>query len=268
MVSVVYMVAGLSKRFGGKIKQFARVGPNQETLIEYSISQALQTGFDKIIFIIGEKTEKPFKQKFGNYYKGITIQYAFQTFDQETRDKPWGTVDALCSALPLLKEPFVVCNGDDIYGKESFKILYNHLQKSHEDAVIGYLLKDVLADSGSVNRGIFRTKNYYVTNIEEVFGISKLNLDEKNLTLENLCSMNIFALHPKTVEKLNNILESFKEKNKGNKTIECLLPTELSNLIQKGEIKMKIYPTSDKWVGITNPEDEIIVRDILKKLSN
>ena len=264
MTAIVYMVAGLSSRFEGKIKQFAQVGPNQETLIEYSLNQALPAGFDKIIFIVGEKTYSKFKEKFGDFYKGVQIQYTLQNYDKEKRDKPWGTIDALCSAKNLIKEPFVVCNGDDIYGKESFKILYNHLQKSREDATIGYVLKDVLPDLGSVNRGIFRTKNHYVTNIQEVFGISRLNLNEINLSLENMCSMNIFGLHPETLDKLNKILLSFKEKNKEDRKIECLLPVEISNLITKGETKMKIYPTDDKWFGITNPEDEITIRGILR----
>lgn len=262
------MVAGLSSRFEGKIKQFTQVGPNQETLIEYSLNQALPAGFDKIIFIVGEKTQQPFKEKFGNSYKGISVFYALQNYNKEKRDKPWGTADAICSALDLIKEPCIVCNGDDIYGKESFKILYNHLQKSQEDVTLGYVLKDVLPDLGSVNRGIFKTENHYVTNIQEVFGISRLNLNERNLTLENMCSMNIFGLHQETVEKLKNILKSFKDKNKGDRTVECLLPVEISNLIQYNQIKMKIYPTSDKWLGITNPEDEIIVREELKKLSS
>lgn len=265
MTAIVYMVAGLSSRFGGKIKQFAEVGPNNETFIECSINQALPAGFDKIIFIVGEKTLLPFKEKFRDSYRDIPVFYALQYYNQEERDRPWGTTDALCSALPLLKESFVVCNGDDIYGKESFKILYNHLQKCQEDITLGYILKDVLPDLGSVNRGIFKTKNHYVTNIREVFGISRLNLNEINLTLENMCSMNIFGLHPETVEKLKNILKSFKDKNKRNRTVECLLPVEISNLIQSNQIKMKIYPTNDKWLGITNPEDEITIREILKK---
>jgi len=273
MASLVYMVAGLSSRFGGRIKQFVKITDN-ETLIEYSLNQALKSGFNKIIFIVGKNTEQFFKDKFNHSYKGVPVYYAFQDFDANKRDKPWGTVDALCSIIPLIKEikePFVVCNGDDIYGKNSFKILYEHLKngennikENKEDATIGYKLKNVLPEKGSVNRGIFKTSQSYVTDIKEVFNIEKNNLSEKNLNLDDLCSMNIFALFPETIEKLNGILKIFKEEYKDNKKIECLLPVELSNLIKKNEIKMKIYPTNDKWLGITNPEDEFIVRDILK----
>lgn len=265
------MVAGLSSRFDGKIKQFAIVGPNGETLIEYSLNQALLAGFNKIIFVVGEKTEKQFKEKFSNNYKGFPVYYAFQHLDDK-RDRPWGTLDALCSALPLIKEPFVVCNGDDIYGKNSFKILFDHLKKENEEnsknlrenAALGYKLKNALPETGKVNRGIFRVDNDFVEEIEEIFDITKSNLEEKNLKPDSLCSMNLFALFPETVLELNTILKKFKEKYKGDRRIECFLPVELSNLIKTNKIKMKIYQTKDNWFGITNPEDEIIVREKLK----
>mgnify|MGYP001614605345 FL=1 len=127
-IALVYMVAGLSSRFGGKIKQFAKVGPKGETIIEYSLNQALPEGFTKIIFIVGNKTEKPFRDMFGESYKGIPIFYSQQKFNEEEREKPWGTADALCSAKDVINCPFVVCNGDDIYGAETFRILVNHLK--------------------------------------------------------------------------------------------------------------------------------------------
>src|SRR3989344_8953487 len=105
-VAIVYMVAGMSSRFGGKIKQFAKVGPNDETLIEISLNQALKAGFSKIIFIVGNLTEAPFKEKFGNEYNGIPIEYAYQIFNPEKRDKQWGTLDAVCSIKEIIKTPF------------------------------------------------------------------------------------------------------------------------------------------------------------------
>jgi dTDP-glucose pyrophosphorylase len=120
-VAIVYLVAGISSRFGGKIKQFAVVGSNGETLIEYSMNQAIKAGFNKIIFIVGNSTEKPFKEKFKDSYKGIEIKYAHQLYDPKERDKPWGTCDAICSAKNLINGAFVVCNGDDIYGEKPFR---------------------------------------------------------------------------------------------------------------------------------------------------
>lgn len=265
-IALVYMVAGLSSRFDGKLKQFAIVGPNDESLIEYSMNQALPAEFSKIIFIVGEKTQQPFKDKFGDNYKGTPIEYAYQDFDKESRDKPLGTVDALCSAIDQINCPIVLCNGDDIYGKESFQILVDHLKNNNEDASLNNKLENVLPDKGKVNRGIFKVdESNYVTKIEEIIDLERSNLEEKGLTFESLSNMNIFALTQETITKLNQILTEFKEKNKGNRTIECLLPVELSNLITNNQIKMKLYSTPSKWFGITNPGDEDKIREELKR---
>ncbi len=267
-IAVVYLVAGMSSRFGGKIKQFARVGPNDETLIEYSVNQALAAGFNKIIFIVGDKTEQEFKEMFGDSYRGVLVFYAKQEIDSETRIKPWGTVDALCCAKELIDCPFVVCNGDDIYGENSFKILIKHIQDNQGSATIGFNLRDVLSDSGKVNRGIFEIdSNRNVTDLREIFGIKKTNLKEKGLSPDDLCSTNFFAMHPNIIEILNLELKLFKEKNKNNYNAECLLPEELPKFIKKGLMTMKVYFTPDKWLGITNPEDEIVVRKIISEQS-
>jgi len=268
-LSIVYMVAGISSRFQGKIKQFAKVGPSGETLIEYSLNQAIKAGFNKIVFIVGNLTEAPFKEKFGNSYRRIPIHYALQRFNLEERDRPWGTTDALCSAINIIQEPFVVCNGDDIYGENSFKTMNEHLKKSNDEAAIGFRLSKVIPEIGKTNRGIFKVdKNNFVTDLEEVFNIEKNNLSATNTKPDDLCSMNIFALHPKTLHLLNEKLISFKQKNKGDRKAECLLPKEVSDLIKEKEIKMKLYPAKDKWFGVTNPDDEIIVKKQLEELEN
>jgi len=258
------MVAGMSSRFGGRIKQFAQVGINNETLIECSLNQAINAGFNKIIFVVGNLTEKPFKEKFGQSYKGIPVCYALQTFFPEERDKPWGTADALVSAKPRITGSFVVCNGDDIYGENTFKILFNHLQNSEDEATIGYRLIDALPEKGKVNRGIFQVENSYVKRIIETFNISKENLEEKNLSPEDVCSQNIFALHLQILDILEKVVTEFKSSRKNDRKAECLLPTELSNLIESGKLTLILHSTPDKWVGVTNPEDEEIVRNYLK----
>ena len=263
-IAIVYMVAGLSSRFGGKIKQLAKIGPEEETLIEYSLKQALKAGFTKIIFIVGEKTEKPFREMFEDNYMRIPVYYTKQEYNAEKRDKPWGTVDALCSARGLIDCPFVLCNGDDIYGENTFKILFEHIKNKTGYATIGYKLRDVIPKEGSVNRGIFQVKDNFVNSITEVFNITSENLASKNLSKENLCSMNIFALYPDVICKLGKALIEFKEENQHDKKIECLLPKEINNLIERGKVTMEIYKTSDKWLGVTNPEDELIVREQLK----
>ena len=125
-LAILYPVAGMSSRFGGKMKWLIKVGPRGESLIEYSVNQAINAGFNKIIFIVGEKTEGVFKNLFGSSYKGVSVYYAFQYFDCVSRDCPWGTIDALCSGLQLIDCPTVFCNGDDIYGEDTFRIIAKH----------------------------------------------------------------------------------------------------------------------------------------------
>jgi len=271
-IAVVYMVAGLSSRFGGKIKQFARVGPKDETLIEYSINQALKGGFNKIIFIVGEKTEENFKKMFGSRYNNLPVLYAKQNFESTLRDRPWGTADAICSAKDILKplHGFVICNGDDIYGTKTFKQMAEHLRNPENKSIgasIGYKLSEVLPEIGASNRGIFELDDEgNILDIQEKFNIVKNNLSALELSEDDLCSMNIFALNHEVVEKLYDILIEFKEKNKSDRRIECLLPVELSNLIKRKELTMKIYKTEDRWFGVTNPDDEEIVREELKRI--
>ena len=268
-VTVVYMVAGMSSRFSGKIKQFAKVGLNGETLIECSVDQAIKSGASKIIFIVGEKTESGFKEMFGNNYKDTPIEYAFQSFDPEKRDKPWGTTDALCCAKEIINTPFIVCNGDDIYGENTFKILIDHLKNSEDKATIGYKLISVVPETGTVNRGIFETDaDLYLKKITETFDIEKEKIIDLGLTPDTLCSQNIFALDLETLSSLNTLLKNFRQEHEGDRKKECLLPEDLSNLIQEGKIKMKLLTTPDTWLGITNPEDEEIVREELRKLNN
>jgi len=262
-IALVYMVAGISSRFGGRNKQFAKVGPEDETLIECSLKQALPAGFTKIIFIVGNKTEEDFRRKFGNIYNGVPVYYALQKFDSSVRDRPWGTTDALCSAKDLIDCPFVVCNGDDLYGENTFRKIVEHLKESSECASVGYNLLDVLPEEGGTNRGIFSTDSSgYITGLKENFGIVKSNLGD--LSENSLCSMNFFGLGSEVIGFLSEKLEKFKSENSSDRNAECLLPEELSNLIKEGKIVMKLHETSDTWMGITNPGDEEIVREKLK----
>ena len=263
-IALVYMVAGLSSRFNGKIKSFAELGPKGESLIEYSLKQALPAGFNKLVFIVGEATEQAFKGKFGDSYSGIPVEYALQKFDSALRDKPWGTADALCSARDLIDSDFVVCNGDDLYGASAFRILIDHLALG-EEVTIGYSLADGLPASGEANRGIFTVDSGKVKGINEVIGISKSNLEAKGLKLEDLCSMNIFGLKRGTLGLLCDRLDVFKEKNNGDRKIECYLPNQISKLIDDGELNLNIYPAKERWIGITYPADVEEVRKVLSE---
>ena len=246
MTAIVYIVAGLSSRFEGKIKQFAVVRDNGETLIEVSLNQAIKAGFDKIVFIVGKKTEQPFKEKFGDNYKGIPIVYAFQDYDEDIRDKPWGTTDALCAGREVINEPFVVCNGDDIYGVEKFRILVEHLKNNNEEATTGTLLDKHLPEKGKNNRGMFEIENNYVKSIKETFDIERDKLEEMGLKLDDWSSANIFALHPSVLILLDENLKDFKENHQGDRKAECLLPDEISKLLQESKIKMKFYESNER----------------------
>jgi len=263
MVSLVYMVAGISSRFGGKIKQLSSVGPNGETFIECSLNQALTCNFSKIIFIVGNLTEQPFKDKFGDSYKGVPVLYTKQTYNPEDRDKPWGTADAVATIENIVDEPCVICNGDDLYGEQAFKIIFDHLQNTNEDAATGLPILEMLPDDGEVTRGIFTISNNYLTSASEIFNISKANYIEKGLK-DRLCNMNLFGLQPETIKKLSRHVINLRHQYSGDRKKEIFIHVELSNLVKLGEIKMKIYPYFGRWIGLTNPEDEQTVREMLK----
>lgn len=263
-VDLVYMVAGISSRFEGKIKQFAEVGLDGESLIEYSIKQAITAGFSKIVFIVGNKTEKPFKDKFGKSFNGIPVEYAYQFYDLSERDRPWGTAQAVTTLNGLVKNDFIVCNGDDIYGASAFDILFRHLEKSDDCATIGYKIIDNISEKGKNNRALYKyDKNGYLKGISEIFGIEKDNLGRAGLKPDDLVGMNIYALNPGIIEELSKRFEIFKEKNKGDRKIEFLLPSELSDIIQKDGLKIKVYTAKENSIGLTHPEDEEVVRNIL-----
>ena len=139
------------------------------------------------------------------------------------------------------------------------------MQKSDEEATAGYILSEVIPKEGKTNRGIIKELNNYVQDIIETFEIEHSTLEQKDLHKNSLCSMNIFAFHPQAVFLLSEKLEAFKKENGGNRKIECLLPNEIGNLIKNKKIKMKLYKTDDKWMGVTNPGDENMVRQFIEK---
>jgi NDP-sugar pyrophosphorylase family protein len=264
-IALVYMVAGLSSRFKGNIKSFAKV-TEKETFIEYSLEQAIPAGFTKIIFVVGKHTEQAFREKFGNNYKGIPVFYALQEFNPKERDKPWGTCDAVCSVINLIEEPFVVCNGDDLYGEKNFETLVNHLNKNESDVTIAINLLEMLPEDGrTVCRGIYKLdKNNYVSDGEESTNISRENFLERGFKKDSPVNMNFFGLHPKTLRFLKEKLEIFKKQNSKDRKKECYLHVQLAKLCKYNKIKMKLYPFKGKWFGITNPGDEL---EIQKKLN-
>ena len=213
------MVAGLSSRFGLGLKQLAKIGPNNETLIEISVNQALKMPFKKLIFITNPKTEDYFKEIFNNNYKNTPVSYIQQKYDEKLRDKPWGTTDAICSLRGYVNNPFIVVNSDDIYGEKAFKDGYKFMEKSNTNIIAGLNLEKSLPEDNTLaNRGVIEIdQNNFVTNVKEVLNISR----KRNINLfHKIANVNFLGLTPETLYYLDKELILFKEKNKLNRKIE------------------------------------------------
>ena len=261
MTIVVFMVAGMSSRFGGNPKQMAIVGPNNETLIEYSVNQALTCEFNKIIFITNKKTENLFIEIFGKVYKNTPVVYIQQNYDENERSRPWGTTDALCSILENVDEPIILLNGDDIYGACTFKRGFDLMKIENNNIIGGLKLYKTLPEKGKVNRGIIYVSGNEVLGLKEMLGISK---EENPEILNQFGNVNFIGLQLNILMELKKILEKFKFKNKDDKNIECLLPDNLNELIVKDILKMIYFEIEYDVMGITNPGDENIIKNILK----
>lgn len=269
---VVFMVAGMSSRFGGNPKQFAIIGNKEtgKTLIEYSVNQALEAAknicsIDKIIFITNPNTEELFKNLFSGKLwnnRKIKFEYVQQDFNQATRSRPWGTCGAVCSLQGHVDQPFILLNGDDIYGEETFKKGYKMLLAEQNNIIGGCKMVDTMPENGLVNRGLIETNSEsYVTSMRELLKISKKDNPELH---DKLGNVNFIGLLPKTVELLTTILDRFKAEHQDDPKIECLLPDNLNELIQTKQITMKAFQITNKIYGITHPGDDVILRQILE----
>lgn len=265
MVAIVFMVAGMSSRFGGQAKQLEKVGPNNETLIEFSVKQALKNNFTELIFITNPINEERFVQIFGIEYLNRPVRYLKQTYDKATRIRPWGTTDAICVLYKKITQPFIVINGDDIYGEDAFKTGFELIVNKKINIIGTIKLLKTLPETGTVNRGVIQIeeKTGLVTKLEEVMNISKQNNTELYNSFANI---NFIGLQPEVLELLSNILFKFKNNHSSDPKIECLLPNNLSQLIQEKLITMKYFLIENDILGITNPGDEIILKQKLKDL--
>jgi choline kinase len=263
MVAIVYMAAGMSSRFGGFIKGLTKI-TNEQTLIEVSLDEALPAGYDQIILIVSELTKPAFETHFGKAYNNIPVTYVIQPLPKE-REKPWGTTHAVIQLIPVLQKSFVVLNSDDIYGKESLKLMYEAAKKN-VCATIGYKLGNVLPDSGEVNRGIFEVENNFVTTITETLNISRDNLEAKNLSRDSLTSMNIFALTPNILKLFEEQFNIFYKLNIHEPKKESILAIELCTLIQEQKMTLSVHPTEDTCLGVTWQEDIEAIKNALQKI--
>ncbi|SUO03475.1 UTP-glucose-1-phosphate uridylyltransferase [Faecalicoccus pleomorphus] len=299
--TLLIMAAGIGSRFGGGIKQLEPVGFNDEIIMDYSIHDAIQAGFNKIIFVIRKDIEEDFKERIGNRVETIAqkmhveIGYVFQdihdipegfTFPNE-RTKPWGTGQAVLAAKELIHEPFAVINADDYYGKEAFQKLHDWLIIDHEDtayAMAGFILKNTLSDNGGVTRGVCKVEEGHThvmdvvetSNIVKVVedGVLKAKTNDTELDINSYVSMNFWGFPAKVGQDpaFLDVLEKhfitfFKEDVINNPLkAEYLLPTLIGSLLRENKCTVKVLETHDKWFGVTYKEDKPEVVKSFKKL--
>ena len=290
--ALVIMAAGIGSRFGGGIKQLAAVGPNGEIIMDYSIHDAIEAGFDKIVFIIRHDIEEAFKEAIGDRIEkicadlGVEIDYAFQALENvpegysvpEGRSKPWGTGQAVLACKGIIKEPFAVINADDYYGKEAFVQLHSFLQgytpaEPGKLSMAGFVLKNTLSDNGAVTRGICQMNDqHYLTGVLETSGIEKTAegaaAGGKTIDVESLVSMNMWGLTPEFVDVDGQQILGFQRVGGGGFLEELHKAgiQQVDELLHADKVSVKVLPTHDKWFGVTYAEDKQIVIDSFAKL--
>ncbi len=279
--TLVVMAAGMGSRFGG-LKQAEPVGKNGEAIVDYSVYDAVAAGFDKVVFVIKHAIEKDFKELVGNRIeKKVETHYAFQEMKDlpggfvcpETREKPWGTGQAILACRDIVKEPFVVINADDYYGKTAFKVMYEELKKQTGDySMVGFQVQNTLTDNGYVSRGVCQSENGYLTDVIEITKIKDCMYEDENgntvkLDPEHLVSMNMWGLTPDIFDYLEKDFTQFLKDNINEPKKEFFIPFEIDKLIKAGEKKVKVLSTPDRWYGVTYKEDKQSVVDAIAKMT-
>lgn len=290
--ALVIMAAGIGSRFGGGIKQLEPVGPNGEIIMEYSIYDAIQAGFNKVVFIIRKDLEKDFKEIIGNKIAAITdVEYAYQELDDlpagfdkpESRKKPWGTGQAILCSKDVVKEPFIVINADDYYGKEAFVKVHDYLvsseanQNPYNFSMAGFILGNTLSDNGAVTRGVCSVDaNNLLVDVDETGGIEKqgdkvvaptADGSTKEIPASSHVSMNMWGFTTDIFTELETgFAEFLKDLGDGEEKKEYLLPTVVDDLIKSNKAEVKLLETKDKWFGVTYKEDKQVVVDSVKGL--
>ena len=291
--ALVIMAAGIGSRFGGGIKQLEPVGPNGEIIMDYSIHDAMEAGFNKVIFIIRRDLEKDFKEIIGHRIeKLLPVEYAYQELEDlpagyevtPGRTKPWGTGQAVLSVKGMVDGTFLVINADDYYGQEGFRRIHDYMAE-HMDSqseiydicMGGFVLSNTLSDNGTVTRGVCQVdENGYLTNVTETYNI-QMKEDGLHATDESGApvtispsqpvSMNMWGLPASFVHELEKgfpvFLDNLKE---GDIKSEYLLPKIIDNLVQNKKARVTVLDTPDKWFGVTYREDKQAVADAIRGL--
>ena len=280
--ALVIMAAGIGSRFGGGIKQLAPVGPSGEIIMDYSIHDAIEAGFNKVVFIIRKDLEKDFKEIIGNRIeKQIPVIYAYQELNAlpegyevtEGRTKPWGTGQAVLMVKGLIDCPFLVINADDYYGKEGFKAVHEYLVNGGKSCMAGFVLKNTLSDNGGVTRGICKMDDQNnLTEVVETKNIVKTadgaEADGKVIDVDSLVSMNMWGLTPDFLDVLEEGFKEFFDKEVPGNPLkaEYLIPIFIGELLEQDKMSVKVLKTNDTWYGMTYHEDVAAVKDSFKKM--
>jgi len=273
--TLLILAAGMGSRYGG-LKQIDGIGPNEEPIIEYSIYDAIQSGFGKIVFVIRQEFDEAFRSRFSKFEEMIEIAYAYQPVHVELegvdlieRQKPWGTSHAVLVAKDFINEPFAVINADDYYGNNSFKIMADFLQNDCSPSVmsmLGYVLDNTLSEHGTVNRGVCEVTEdgnlvevIERTKIADVNGTVQYNVGEDDgaeLNPKASVSMNYWGFHPSIFAEIEQGLHAFMKEHAQDPKAEYYIPNIVTDKINDGTMVVKVIPTTDTWFGVTYKEDK------------
>lgn len=278
------MAAGMGSRFGG-LKQIEPIGPSGEVLLDYSVYDAVKSGFTKVVFVIKHAIEKDFKEMVGKRIaKRVKVEYVFQETDAlpegytcpKDREKPWGTAHAILCCKDVVKEPFAVVNADDFYGRSAFKQMAEFLNGDNNDyCMVGFRLANTLTENGYVSRGVCEIENGELKSVTERTKISDCKYTEDDgitwteLPADTVVSMNLWGFRPDIFEYIEAGFKKFLDEKINVPKSEYYLPTVVSERIEKKEKAVKVLIAEEKWYGVTYKEDkEIVVKAITKMMND
>lgn len=279
-ITLLIMAAGMGSRYGG-LKQLDSVGPNGETIIDYSVYDAIRAGFNKVVFIIRREFEKEFKSQITNKYEGsIQVEFAFQELNNlpdgfecpPDRQKPWGTGHAILSAADLIQEPFVVINGDDFYGLESYQIVSDYYKNEGDMfTMVAYELGNTLSEFGGVTRGLCTLESDLLSTVIETSNLERSESgvsSDRNIELDGSepVSMNVWGFTPDLFPYLRSMFNDFLKLEGKELKSEFFIPSVVNNLIQSNIKAVKVLKTGSSWFGVTYKEDKPHVVNKIKSL--
>lgn len=281
-ITLLIMAAGMGSRYGG-LKQLDAIGPSGETIIDYSVYDAIKAGFTKVVFIIRKDFEQEFKSKITDKYEGqIQVEFAFQDLNDlpdeftcpEGREKPWGTGHAILSARDVINEPFVAINGDDFYGRESFKVVADYYRKgANSFSMVAFKLDKTLSSFGGVTRGLCTVNDEKLNTVIETADLQKTDYgvsSNRDIELDGSepVSMNVWGFTPILFKYLEEKFVEFLSENGTEMKSEYLIPSVVNELIQSGQETVHVLRSGATWFGVTYKEDKPYVEGEIEKLVN